>query len=46
MSVPELAALVDRLEQVAFRLERCEGQGLGGGGGGSPTARLLHCNLT
>lgn len=42
MSVPELAALVDRLEQVAFRLERCEGQGLGGGGGGSPTARLLQ----
>lgn len=41
MSVPELAALVDRLEQVAFRLERCEGQAFGGGGG-SPAARLLQ----
>lgn len=41
MSVPDLAALVDRLEQVAFRLERCEGGQLGSGGGGSPAARML-----
>ncbi|KAK8769813.1 hypothetical protein V5799_013719, partial [Amblyomma americanum] len=41
MSVQELAALVDRLEQVAFRLERCEGDAYGGGGG-SPAARMLQ----
>lgn len=41
MSVPDLAALVERLEQVAFRLEHCEGGQLGRGGGGSPAARML-----